>query len=232
MFKTLAVGIVFLGLISGCNQPNQPKQDKRTEATIPPVEVHGFESSSFSLYDKSAMGGTTALGQIFLPPKGHDLLIKVGFQCRSYNGLDVNVKLRISVWEGDRPNSSTLWESETVLVSKDSNGWVSFDVPHIKLISGQKYIAWLSMSGLQNEDHASFGVVSMGRRTTESGRQPNTWTSDYPEGSRAFWRQSNPDGQIDNITQAPWITDGSGENLHFKMVFENKEEKLNTPPKN
>lgn len=225
MSTKLLIALVFLELISACKA-------QRTEAILPPLDVHGAESSSFSLYSKSAEGATTAMGQIFIPPKGHTSLIRVGFLCRHasggyYRALDVNVKLRVSQWAIDRPNSATLWESESVLVKNDINGWVFFDVPHIKLNPDQKYIAWLFMSGLQNAEDASFDVVSMGPLTTTPRRpnepwQPNSWTSDYPEGSRAFWRHSNPDGLVDFMTQSPWTTDGSGQNLHFKMVFENK----------
>jgi hypothetical protein len=226
MLKKPLLCFALLGLISACGQP------KRTEATLPPVDVQGFQSSGFSLYFKGPEGTTTALGQIFTPPKGHHLLIWVGFRCRGAAGgasraLDANVKLRISPWEGDHPNSTTLWESGIVQVKKDINGWVSFEVPHIKLNPNQRYIAWLSMSGLQNEDDVSFGVINMGPWTTTQRKpgepwKPNMWTYDYPEGDRAFWRHSNPDGLIDSITESPWTTDGSGQNLHFKMVFENR----------
>jgi hypothetical protein len=225
--KTLLLCIVFPVLIAACTSSSKPK---RTQAILPPVEVVGAESSSFSLYSKSPGRGTTALGQIFLPPKGHLLLTRVEFLCRHssiYHGpSDINVKLRISPWTGDRPASAMLWESEPVLVKKDINGWVSFDVPHIRLNPDRRHIAWLFMAGLQNADDASFSVVRMGPRTTSQRRpnepwQPDSWISSYPEGARAFWRQSNPDGLVDVMTESPWITDGSGQNLHFRMVFEN-----------
>lgn len=219
---------VLISSVCGCSEP------KRIEATLPAVEVVGVESGSFSLYSKSSRGGATALGQVFLPPKGHPVLKRVDFLCRyasSYSSAsDFNVKLTLSPWAGDRPAYNTLWESEVVSVPKDIDGWVSFDVPHVMLNPDQRYIAWLSMSGLGNADDAIFGVVSMGPRTTTPRRpdepwQPNNWTSAYPEGARAFWRENHPYNMTDVMAESPWITDGPGQNLHFRMVFENRKPK-------
>lgn len=232
--KLLLIVLVFLGLISACGKTPQKEaqQPKPTEATLPAAHVRGAESSSFSLYARGPEGATTAMGQIFLPPEGHIFLLKVGFLCRQAIGQnvasDINVKLRISPWDIDRPTVASVWESEAVLITKEfDGGWISFDIPHIKLVPNQKYVAWLSMAGLPNADVASFSVVSMGARTMtpppRSGLpyQPSSWSVDYPEGTRAFWRRDNPDGIVDNMTRSPWITDASGQNLHFKMVFQN-----------
>jgi hypothetical protein len=107
-------------------------------------------------------------------------------------------------------------------------GWISFDLPHIKLNPRQKYIAWLSMSGLENEDDASFGVRSSepngfgGQPKPNQQVQPKEWRSAYPEGTRAYFRGSNSDGKIDVLLQSPWEVEGSGRNLYFKMAFENR----------
>jgi len=213
----------------------QPQtQTQRTEAHLPSSDVQGFESSSFNLYVTG--DGTTAMGQIFSPPEGHGLLIKVGFYCRQFlssrlidrGASDINVKLRISPWEGGHPASETLWESEPSPVNPNfERGWIWFDVPHVQLAQNRKYIAWLTLTGIQNPD-SNFGVVSMGPFRTdpppEPGKpwQPRKSTTDYPDGMRAFWRQSNPDGVVDYMTQSAWVVDGSGENLHFEMIFENR----------
>ena len=100
-------------------------------------------------------------------------------------------------------------------------------MPHVQLAQNRKYIAWLTLTGIQNPD-SNFGVVSMGPFRTdpppEPGKpwQPRKSTTDYPDGMRAFWRQSNPDGVVDYMTQSAWVVDGSGENLHFEMIFENR----------
>ena len=212
-------------------------ETQRTESNLPSSEVRGYESSSFSLYVSSGDGATTGIGQIFSPPEGHNLLFNVGFYCRQYlaSGLinrgasDFYITLRISPWEGGHPSPDTLWKSSPIPVQPDfDKGWISFDVPHIQLNENQAYIAWLTLSGFQNPD-SRFGVVSMGPTTAdpppEPGKpwQPRKWTTAYPEGMRAFWRHNNPDGNADSMTQATWVVDGSGQNLHFKMVFENKE---------
>lgn len=227
MLKIHFLGLALFGIISACSQT------ERTEATLPENEVRGAESSSYNLHYKNHGEAVTALGQIFIPPEGHTYLFSVGFLCRgdSSSTSDMNVKLRLSSWEGDRPSSDTLWESEPTLLEKDFvTGWVSFDVPRIKLIPNQKYIAWLSMSGLENADDAGFSVVLMGPRTkgplpeNTKTRQPNHWIVAYPKGMRAFWDQYNPDGLIDDMTQSAWKTDSGGHNLHFKMMFENKQQ--------
>jgi hypothetical protein len=226
--------LVFLGLISGCGKSPQKEAQapKRTETTLPVAHVRGAESSSFSLYAKGPEGTTTAIGQIFIPPESHIFLLKVGFLCRQAIGQNVpsdfNVKLRISPWEVDRPAANSTWVSDVALITKGfDGGWISFDVPHIKLVPNQKYVAWLSMAGLQNADVANFSIVSMGARTMapqprpDLPYQPSSWLVDYPEGTRAFWRHDNPNGIVDGMTLSPWITDASGQNLHFKMVFQN-----------
>ena len=121
-------------------------------------------------------------------------------------------------------------ESKPAFIANGPNeGWLSFEVPHLKLIPNQKYIAWLSMAGLPNDRNANFSVVSMGPQSPAPSSsppgeryQPNTWSVAYPEGTRAFWRSDNLNGNADNLTQYPWVTDGPGRNLHFKMNFENK----------
>lgn len=241
MSKAKIFVLSFLCLISACSKHQQTEPNpslpndatQRTKATLPPVDVPGADSLGFNLYFKGQDGTTTAIGQIFLPPKGHNFLIKVGFLCRHSGSLghtsDIRVKLRISPWMADRPASATLWESEQTLIANGfDHGWLSFDVPHIELIPNQRYIAWLSMVGLENVDDANFSVVSMGAWTVgpqprgHEPYKPNSWSYDYPEGARAFWRHGNPDGLVDYMTQSSWTTDGSGENLHFKMIFENR----------
>lgn len=207
----------------------------RTEATLPDHEVKGVQSSSFSLYFRGAKGATTAIGQIFsLPDESNRFLIKAGFYNQrylfgSYRVSDTQVKLRISKWEGDRPASATLWESDPVHIKKDfGRGWIYFDVPHIRLDPRQKYIAWLSLAGLDNSEDSYLSIAAMGPTTTgpqpKPGEpwKPDSWTADYPEGTRAFWREANPDGEIKDMTRTPWIVEGVGQNLHFKMTFANK----------
>ena len=223
--------LLLVGLVSACSQTKVP----RTEAFLPSHEVKGASSSSFSLYFRGYKGATTALGQIFLPPdENNRFLIKAGFFNLRYlfgsnRVSDTMVKLRISRWQGDRPDPYTLWESDTVLLKKDfSRGWIYFDVPHIKLTPGRKYIAWLSLAGLKNSDDSYLSIVAMGPRTStpppKPGEpwQPNSWDADYPEGTRAFWRQENPDGLVENMTKLPWVVDADGHNLYFKMFFENR----------
>jgi hypothetical protein len=214
MLNKYFFGLILTGLITSCNQT------ERTETSLPDHEVGCCESTSSNLYYKASGEATTAIGQIFIPPEGHPYLIKVSFYCKSSSNIsDRNVKLRLSSWEADRPSVDTLWESEPIQVKKEfDNGWISFTPPQIKLSENQQYIAWLSMSGLENADNAVLSVFLMGPRGG-----PGRWTADYPKGMRTYWRQGNPDGLVDFMTQTPWKTDESGENLHFKMVFENKQ---------
>lgn len=220
--------MVLLGVF-GCAQ----NQD-RTVATLPAHEVLGASSMCLSLYYKTRGNAATAIGQIFLPPKGYELLVNTAFfflrnPSHPAEGPDMSVRLRISKWNGNTPASGAAWESPPKIIKSDfQRGWIDFSVPHIRLDAGQKYVAWLSFAGLENPDDASLCVVTMGATTLGTARQPdqewqpNEWKFDYLGGERALWKRPNPSGVIDEMTRSDWETEGSGENLYFKMVFENK----------
>ncbi|OAH99045.1 hypothetical protein [Methylomonas methanica] len=205
---------------------------ERTEARLPAEEVLGAESGGYNLFYKNTREGATAIGQIFSIPKGHPNLIYVGFLYRKYKNINpapqANLKLIISEWQNDRPVRPTLWESEIKTVMGESIGdWLEFNLPSVKLKPGVKYIAWLTLSDLENADDASLSIVNMGPRTLTpmptTGEPWNAeWKFAYAEGQRAMWRHGNPDGITDYMTEYPWKTDAPGHNLHFNMLFENR----------
>lgn len=204
----------------------------RTTATLPDHEVRGMDSMSFPLYSMGGEGVTTAIGQVFAPPEKHRLLLNVSFFCREAPSLfgirpDISVKLFIASWDGQKPTLPILWQSDPILVKGTIDGWIEFPIPHLQLSKDQKYIAWLSASGVQNPEGAAFGIVGMGPRTStpRSGSEswkPSAWNADYPDGYRAFWRGENLTGKTAIPDGTRWITDPPGHNLHFKMQFENK----------
>ncbi|MGD9160565.1 MAG: hypothetical protein PVG39_19265 [Desulfobacteraceae bacterium] len=217
----LAAAFIFALLISACTE------EKPEQVTLPAEKVLGFESRSFNLYTRSYRGAPTALGQIFSPPEKHTILTKVEFygrRSRSDDTLsDMSVKLHISPWLEDRPGSPVLWESEPVEIQYSfKHGWLSFDVPHLYLEPGGRYIAWMSAIELQDTENTTIGIVSMGPRfSIHSDPGKNKWHNSYPEGARASWRHGKPES-IEEMRQLPWEVDAPGRNLHFKMIFENR----------
>lgn len=205
---------------------------ERSEARLPVEEVLGAESNGYTLFYKNTHEGATAIGQIFSIPNGHPNLISVGFLYRKYKNKNTappaNLKLIISEWQQDRPIRPHLWESEIQTVTGESVGdWLEFNLPSVKLKPNVKYIAWLTLSDLDNADDASLTIVNMGPRTLTPMPPPGQpwnaeWKFAYAEGQRARWKHGNPDGITTYMTEYPWTTDAPGYNLHFKMLFENK----------
>ena len=220
------VGLACVLLFSACEKVP-------TQVDLPDHEVLGLESSSFNLYAAGPDGTTAALGQVFVPPQDHRYLARVSFYVRGPMSqgaaADMAIKLRVSHWREDRLGRPVLWESDKRLVPWGfQSGWISFDAPHVELEPDKKYIAWLSAAGLENSDTVSLGVVSMGPRTRgaqpEPGKpwRPNSWSVDYPEGMRAFWRRGTPGTNLAHLSESPWIVERAGQNLHFKMTFESR----------
>lgn len=233
MFRTKFSCVLLAALVAACgsNDRGDKKTDadaqsesnvERSEATLPAKEVRGAESLSLTLYPAGNDGTPIALGQIFSAPKGHPILIKTEFLYRN-SGLyssTVNLKLRLSPWLSDRPGATPIWESDVVSAEPAASGWISFDLPHVRLDPKQKYIAWLSMIGIPNAERSAFGIVAMG--PWRKGGEPIVWNYDYSEGLRATWKIDGVARDIEHMTAAPWMTERRGYNLHFKMVFENR----------
>lgn len=214
---------------------------QKSITTLPDHKVIGYQPSSFSLFVSTKKQATTAMGQVFMPPDGHAYLTDVGFALinQPYRGeapQDVKVKLRISAWGDSKPINPPEWESEAMPVSGNITlEWIRFKVPHLRLIPGQKYIAWLSLTGLNNPQNASIAVINMGPTTPYTGSttnrkvltysgeslQANSWNYDYLEGFSAFWRNPNPHGSLSEMEMGAWQVEKPGHNLRFEMSFEN-----------
>lgn len=236
--KLSVITLISIIVLAGC------AQTKKTVITLPAHTVKGFSSTSKNLYFSGRKGATTALGQIFTPPDGSCCLNRVVFHFRKFSygdavSRDVNIKLRISEWENNRPASYAEWESEPLHIPADkSKGELNFKVPGVRLSANKKYIAWLTMAGLRNEASTNIGIVTMGPTTRSRPRftrgaelsiggtsqpiewKPQSWHVDYPDGARAYWRENNPDGLLDNMTKLSWKMEQYGKNLRFKMEFE------------
>ena len=229
MRNLVIFGLVLAGVLMACTRL-QPT----TEASLPEQDVKYMGSMSLNLYYKVPQQGPSALGQVFLIPEGHSILKIVKFYLNPYPMpaqdplASMSVKLRVSSWEGDRPSSIAHWESEPTALKRDFTGWLTFDVPRLKLEPGKKYIAWLAFADLENPDDAALSVATQGPVTSGRAKPstgpwtPDTWIVQYPLGMRAMWIGSNPSGSLQEMTDSAWKTEALGHNLHFKMVFVNK----------
>jgi len=237
MKKAIPILAALLALMSGCHSTGElaPKASKLSQAQIPENDPEWRAILALTLVHKAPVEGTTGLGQVFLAPKKHDFLTRVGFLLRPYPAhegeqpqtADMQLNLRISAWHGDRPAPAALWESRPITLKGNFNeGWTYFEIPHVKLEQDKKYIAWLSFAGLSNPERAALTVITMGPATygtamptnPKESWQPALWMVHYSPGTRAFWRGKNPHGAVD-MTASAWRSAGPGQNLHFKMTF-------------
>ena len=168
----------------------------------------------------------TAAGQIFKPPLQTPVLFKLGFLFtqRNFTKKVPNFKLQIiiSEWYGDHPNTTALWVSEPTAIPDTNNNfqadWLDFEVHHLPLNPAKFYVAWITLSGLANQDDANVGISAMWPRDS---KKLDYVDSPYPEGMCTFYKQSNPYGYISQMTNSPWEVHDVGRNLHFRMSFEN-----------
>ena len=208
---------------------------KRTEAIIPDPSAVIGGSSSATLYTTTKEKAWTAIGQLFRVPDEHPYLTKAGFYCReSYSWYgektDLKLVLRISKWDGQKPEGEPILVSMPANIKKDIKvEWIYFDISHLKLDSNNTYVAWLSLVGQGNPVNSSIGILEMRPHTSSpppnSGNrnewQPNKWTTDYSQGNMVMWDQPNPDQKIEPMTKSSWRQESIGTNTRFTMHFEN-----------
>jgi hypothetical protein len=228
MRRLLLLSLLIAALLAAC-----ARDLWISEVSLPERDVDYMSPMSVNLFYKVLEEGPSALGQVFLLPEGHGILKTVKFYLNPYPmppqdpTASMFVQLRVSPWERDRPSRSAIWESEPANVKRDFRGWLNFDLPRVKLERGKKYVAWLTLAGLQNPDDAALSVatvgpVTVGRAKPASGPwTPDTWTVPYPLGTRAMWTGSNPSGTLEGMTKSAWKSEFLGNNFHFKMVFVN-----------
>jgi hypothetical protein len=162
----------------------------------------------------------TAAGQLYKPPSQTPVLFKLGFLFTQFSFTkkvqDFELQVILSEWYGDRPGPKALWVSEPRTIPSTNNDyqadWIDFDVPHLTLDPKKLYIAWITLSGLENPRDASVGISY----SNESGAG-----SPYPEGMYTFYKQANPDGDVSQMTNSAWEVHDVGHNLNFRMSFEN-----------
>ena len=207
---------------------------ERVESTLPNAPVLGMESNSYLIRASGEEGAITAAGQIFSPSHQTPVLLKLGFLFTQFKFIkqapDSKLQVRLSEWAGDRPAPTALWVSEPRAITPiDTENvqadWIDFTVPYLSLDPKKQYIAWVTLSGLDNPLDANIGIPGMGPRqaTLPSDRQ-TAWGSEkspYPQGRRALYKQENLDGNVSQMTNSAWETHDVGHNLHFRMSFEN-----------
>jgi hypothetical protein len=162
----------------------------------------------------------TAAGQLFKPPSQTPGLFKLGFLFTQFSFTkkvpDFKLQVILSEWYGDRPSPTALWVSEPRTIPKTTEDyqadWIEFDVPHLTLDPKKLYIAWITLSGLENLPDASVGISY----SNESGAG-----SPYPGGMYTFYKQANPDGDVSQMINSAWEVHDVGHNLNFRMTFEN-----------
>jgi len=199
--------------------------------TLPVTPPLGMESNSYIIRASGSEKVTTAAGQIFTPLHHAPVLLKLGFLFTQYS-LEERVrgfKLQIilSEWNGDHPSPTALWISGPTTIpfsDKDFQAdWLDFDIPHLSLNPAQQYIAWVTLSGMDNQPNASVGIPGMGPRysrpPSDSDRKNGSAGSPYPQGMRALYKQENSDGDVSKMTNFPWEVHDVGHNLHFRMSF-------------
>lgn len=230
--KTLRLTVLVLNvLLVACSA----ERIKRTEVIIPDPSVVIGGSSSVTLYTTTKRNAWTAIGQLFRAPEGHSYLTKAGFYCReSYSWYgekaDLNLVLRISKWDGRKPEGEPILVSLPASIKKDVKvEWIYFDIFHLKLDSKNTYVAWLSLVGQGNPVDSSIGIMEMRPHTSSppprsrdlTEWQPNKWTTDYSQGNMTMWDQPNPDQSLEPMTKSAWRQESIGINTRFIMHFEN-----------
>ncbi len=162
----------------------------------------------------------TAAGQLFKPPSQAPVLLKLGFLFTQFSFTKkvpvFKLQIILSEWYGDRPSPTALWVSEPRAIPGTTDNyqadWIDFDTPPLTLDPKKLYIVWITLSGLANPPDASVGVSY----STESGTG-----SPYPEGMCTFYKQTNPYGDVSQMTNSAWEVHEVGHNLNFRMSFEN-----------
>lgn len=196
---------------------------ERLEASLPATPPPGTGGGSWRIRASGNEETITALGQIFKTPPKTPVLLKLGFLfTQSRHDLTrrirgARVQVMISEWYGDRPGPSTLWISQPqVLPDLDENSeksyqadWLDFDVKHLFLKPERMYIAWITLSGLENPPAAIADVSHV----------PDLGS--YPEGTYTLYQQANPEGDVSQMTNSAWVVYDFGYNLNFRMIFDN-----------
>lgn len=203
----------------------------RIESTLPVKPLMGMESNGYSIYENTQSEGITALGQLFSPPLATPQMFEIGFLFSKFDfSNDVKVQVRLSEWLGDRPAAVELWKSNPKNIPSDFKiGLIDFNISHIQLDPEKKYIAWVTLCNLRNELDARIGIKNRGPSTRKlqpgvsiDELKPEDWYFPYPEGKRVLFKQPNPNGEINIMTDLPWEESKPGHNLHFRMKFENR----------
>jgi hypothetical protein len=205
----------------------------RSKVVIPDPSAIIQGSTSRVLYASTQGIGHTAIGQLFTIPLGHEYLTKVGFYLLQSSvwkkdKTDLKIILRISKWDGKKPENEILWLSFPVIIEKHfKSGWVYFDITHLKLDPKSTYVAWLSLAEQNNPVSSSIEIGQMSRRTStpppkgndHSSWQPTEWEMDYPQGNMVMCVKPELMQSMDPLT--PWRQEPVGVNTSFTMSFEN-----------
>lgn len=233
-FILFVIALLFTSCSPGDNDRiNSKGNTNRSNAVIPdpPPIISG--STSRVLYATTKGKAWTAIGQLFKTPSGHEYLTKVGFYLRqstSWRGdkTDLNLILKISKWDSEKPDNDILWFSSPVIIEKDFRlGWVYFDITQLKLDPKSTYVAWLSLAGQNNPANSSVEIMQMSPRTSTpppkggnlNSWQPKEWTMDYPQGNMVMCVKSDLMQPMEPLT--PWVQESIGVNTGFTMWFEN-----------
>ncbi|WP_139351940.1 hypothetical protein [Polaromonas sp. A23] len=241
--EALCSSVMHVDLHSSGNHKIRPKpsvQDiakgVRVEATLPVNSKAGMSSSGYSIYSPGKVGAPIAAGQVFAPEQRTPVLFNIGFHFSQYNAEqaplkpDFKLQVRLSEWDKDRPAPKVLWVSEPRTIRDFRYEWLYFDIPHLRLNPAKQYVAWITLSDLNNPSDSKISVPSMGPTSTyptpDAKGPAGAWTAscgtEYPKGKAVFFVNSSPDDSVAHMTKSAWRSNPSGHNLHFKMTFENR----------
>lgn len=211
--------------------PQQPAAGAQPLQTVslPSQPVIGVSGSRL-IHSSTMQSGVTAAGQIFTPPPGAHILLKLGFRFHQLNHdgyqPEISFQIMLAEWQVDRPSPVEIWASPPQTLPSISEtskySWQEFDVPRIELAADKQYIAWITLSDLGNPPGVSIGIPDMGPRyRTSPATDPNAVPiHTYAEGRAALFREANPDGNRDKMTAFAWEEQKPGDNLFFRMLFE------------
>ena len=237
--KTLYLILLVINFLLTSCSPGEEDRTKtqgkinRSEVVIPDPSAIIQGSTSRVLYTSTQSIGYTAIGQLFITPLGHEYLTKVGFYLRQSSAwkkekTDLKITLRISKWDGKKPENEVLWFSLPIIIEKYfKSGWVYFDITHLKLDPKSTYVAWLSLADQNNPVNSSIEIGQMSKRTStpppkgndHSNWQPTEWEMDYPQGNMVMCVKPELMQSMDPLT--PWRQEPVGVNTSFTMSFEN-----------
>lgn len=202
----------------------KPDPSYRTAVTIPDPTYNSVGTLSINLFTITNSNAPTAVGQLFKAPKGYPYLTRVGFLIGpppyTKNSNSTNVTLRISKWDGTKPDMQTLAISTPASIVGEGRdlSWVYFYIERLRLDPQFTYVAWLSLIGQGNPMTSAISL--RGSSMSIPSRSAKESYPAYQDGHMVMWTQPNTDQSLDPMFQSAWQQESIAVNTTFRMQFE------------